>query len=181
MYGNSRVSPDRRLVPVPGGRLLVAKWLNVSWKLWLASPNCLRLFLHCERRAASRACCTAGRSRAIRTAMIAMTTSSSIRVNPRRRYGTDEVRRTCMGCSLSESSVVVEIWFSRTRCSLAVQLRTGGPDEVNNATWNELLSTRTVNQPGSDTRYLHTHRGYHPQGEWYIFRNEREASQMPSA
>ena len=35
------------------------------------------------RRAASRAACTAGSSRAIKTAMIAITTSSSISVNPR--------------------------------------------------------------------------------------------------
>src|SRR5205823_7867037 len=41
--------------------------------------------VHWERRAASRAAWTAGSSRAIRTAMIAMTTSSSISVNPRRR------------------------------------------------------------------------------------------------
>src|ERR1700730_12155160 len=51
----------------------------------MASPICFRLFTHCERRAASRAAWTAGSSRAIRTAMIAMTTRSSIRVNPRRR------------------------------------------------------------------------------------------------
>src|SRR5690349_8535427 len=42
------------------------------------------LFLHCERRAASRACCTAGSNRATRTAMIAMTTRSSMSVNARR-------------------------------------------------------------------------------------------------
>ena len=41
------------------------------------------LFVHCERRAASRAAWTAGRSNAISTAMMAITTSSSIRVNPR--------------------------------------------------------------------------------------------------
>src|SRR5215472_15526520 len=50
-------------------------------------PICLRLLTHCARRAASRAAWTAGRSRAISTAMIAITTSSSIRVNPRRRIG----------------------------------------------------------------------------------------------
>src|SRR5262245_18843743 len=41
--------------------------------------------MHCARRAASRAGCTAGKSKAIKTAMIATTTRSSIRVNPRRR------------------------------------------------------------------------------------------------
>src|SRR5581483_11814028 len=49
------------------------------------SPICLRLLTHCERRAASRAAWTAGNSRAIKTAMIAITTSSSISVKPRRR------------------------------------------------------------------------------------------------
>ena len=46
--------------------------------LALARPNCLRLFVHWARRAASRADCTAGNNRAIKTAMIAMTTRSSI-------------------------------------------------------------------------------------------------------
>jgi hypothetical protein len=40
------------------------------------------LLVHWLRRAASRAACTAGKSKAINIAMIAMTTSSSIRVNP---------------------------------------------------------------------------------------------------
>ncbi len=40
--------------------------------------------MHCDRRAASRAACTAGNSKAIRTAMIAMTTSNSMSVKPRR-------------------------------------------------------------------------------------------------
>src|SRR5262245_48740651 len=41
--------------------------------------------MHWARRAASRAACTAGSSRAINTAMIAMTTRSTIKVNPRDR------------------------------------------------------------------------------------------------
>jgi len=40
--------------------------------------------MHWARRAASRADWTAGRSSAIRTAMMAITTRSSISVNPRR-------------------------------------------------------------------------------------------------
>ena len=40
--------------------------------------------MHLARRAASRAACTAGSNRAINTAMIAMTTSSSISVKARR-------------------------------------------------------------------------------------------------
>src|SRR5438552_734920 len=51
----------------------------------MAMPSCFRLFTHWARRAAARAAWTAGRSRAMRTAMMAMTTSSSISVNPRTR------------------------------------------------------------------------------------------------
>jgi hypothetical protein len=40
------------------------------------------LLTHCTRRAASRADWTAGSSKAIRTAMIAITTSNSISVKP---------------------------------------------------------------------------------------------------
>ena len=49
----------------------------------MASPNCLRLLVHWMRRAASRADCTAGNSKAIKTAMMAITTRSSISVNPK--------------------------------------------------------------------------------------------------
>ena len=48
-------------------------------------PICLRLLVHWARRAASRALWTAGKSKAIKTPMIAMTTSSSIRVKAPRR------------------------------------------------------------------------------------------------
>ena len=41
--------------------------------------------MHWMRRAASRADCTAGRSKAISTAMMAITTRSSIKVNAERR------------------------------------------------------------------------------------------------
>src|SRR5262245_1579999 len=50
----------------------------------MARPSCFKLLVHWARRAASRADWTAGKSRAIRTAMMAITTSSSIRVKPRR-------------------------------------------------------------------------------------------------
>ena len=64
-------------------------------KLAAASTSCFRLLVHWARRAASRADWTAGSSRAISTAMIAMTTSSSISVNPlrRRNMGGSRVRR----------------------------------------------------------------------------------------
>src|SRR5262245_19564955 len=51
-----------------------------SWAA-MAIPICLRLFWQLMRLAASRAFCTAGISWARRTAMMAITTSSSIRVN----------------------------------------------------------------------------------------------------
>src|SRR6185312_11963618 len=59
----------------------------------MARPNCLRLLTHCSRRAASRAAWTAGSKSAISTAMIAITTSSSIRVKPRRTR--DPTRLPC--------------------------------------------------------------------------------------
>ena len=40
--------------------------------------------MHCIRRAASRALCIAGNNNAISTAMIAITTNSSIKVNAER-------------------------------------------------------------------------------------------------
>src|SRR6516165_9036091 len=43
-------------------------------------PICLRLFWHWVREAASRTFCTAGSKRPIKTAMMAITTSSSIKV-----------------------------------------------------------------------------------------------------
>src|SRR6516165_8421915 len=46
--------------------------------------SCLRLLTHWARRAASRADWTAGNSSAIKTAMIAMTTSNSMSVKPAR-------------------------------------------------------------------------------------------------
>src|SRR5271166_2307808 len=50
----------------------------------VARAICFKLFVHWMRRAASRADCTAGKSRAIKTAMIAITTKSSMRVKPLR-------------------------------------------------------------------------------------------------
>jgi len=48
-------------------------------------PTCLMLLEHSIRLAVARADITAGNTRAIRMPMIAMTTSSSISVNPRGR------------------------------------------------------------------------------------------------
>ena len=52
-------------------------------KFSVPRPICFRLLTHWVRRAASRAACTAGSKSAIRTAMIAITTSNSISVKPR--------------------------------------------------------------------------------------------------
>src|SRR5690242_16966193 len=55
--------------------------LNGVWILCTAHPSCLRVLVHWDRRAASRADWTAGSSRAIKTAIMAITTKSSMRVN----------------------------------------------------------------------------------------------------
>jgi hypothetical protein len=47
----------------------------------MARAICLRLLAHWLRWAASRTFCTAGKSSATRTPMMAITTSSSMRVN----------------------------------------------------------------------------------------------------
>src|SRR5262249_56482836 len=52
---------------------------------------CLRLLRHCIPRAASRAACTAGKSRPINTPMIAKTTRSSISVKPLRKVPADDL------------------------------------------------------------------------------------------
>src|SRR5262249_17062770 len=54
-------------------------------------PSCLRLLLHWVRLAASRTFWTAGTSRPISTAMMAITTNSSISVNA------DRVEERCIG------------------------------------------------------------------------------------
>src|SRR5437763_513199 len=50
----------------------------------IARPSCLRLLWHEAERAFSRACANTGNRMAARIAMMAITTSSSINVNPRR-------------------------------------------------------------------------------------------------
>src|SRR5262249_39903609 len=61
------------------------------------------LLRHCARRAASRAACTAGSSRAIKTAMMAMTTSNSIRVKPPRNR-TNRLRRSMVVLLIARSA-----------------------------------------------------------------------------
>src|SRR5262249_17828887 len=60
---------------------------NVSLQLWAARACCFRLLPHFIRLAASRIFWTAGSSRPIKIAMIAITTNNSIRVNARRYAG----------------------------------------------------------------------------------------------
>src|SRR5262249_26977054 len=60
---------------------------TVSWKLCMAMPSCFKLLEHLMRAADSRTFWTAGSSRPMRMAMMAMTTSNSIKVKPRRRGG----------------------------------------------------------------------------------------------
>src|SRR5947207_3604500 len=65
--------------------------------MWQARASCLRLLLHLRRAAASRTFWTAGNSRPMRMAMMAITTSSSISVKPRQR-------RKTLGIGMTETS-----------------------------------------------------------------------------
>src|SRR4051812_44334600 len=56
----------------------------VAGEFWKGVSRCFILLTHWARRAASRAAWTAGKSRAISTEMIAITTSNSISVKPGR-------------------------------------------------------------------------------------------------
>src|SRR6478672_11531296 len=79
----------------------------------IASDHCLRLLMHFVRRDASRADCTAGSKRATRTPMMAMTTSSSTSVKPRRREFIGRYRQA--GIVRQESLIVV---LAEWRCQL---------------------------------------------------------------
>ena len=62
------------------------KCLLPSWNMCIARANCLRLLAHWVRLAASRACWTAGNVKPTKMPMMAMTTSNSTSVNPRRWF-----------------------------------------------------------------------------------------------
>src|SRR5438270_13413465 len=89
--------------------------------LWQARPICLTLFWHLVRAAASRTFCTAGSSRPISTAMIAITTSSSISVKPRRRGGGECLMRTLRGGGPGDES---------GRTGAILPARSGGPQSI---------------------------------------------------
>src|SRR3954469_26023830 len=89
LFGLNVLSPCRTFAPVSVSHP-VGNVLNVSWYRCAPSATCFMLLAHFVRAAASRTFCTAGRSSPIRMAMIAITTSSSISVNPR-RGGRDRV------------------------------------------------------------------------------------------
>src|SRR5436309_15602747 len=90
MYGRQRAVQEQAHgeLPVMFGDAVSSsnaagnRWF-VSWKLCSASASCFRLFVHCIRRAASRADCTAGNNSATSTPIIAITTNSSTSVKPR--------------------------------------------------------------------------------------------------
>ena len=54
----------------------------LSWQVCAASAICFMWFEHWVRRALSRAACTAGKSSATKTPMMAMTTNNSTSVKP---------------------------------------------------------------------------------------------------
>src|SRR5205823_2894957 len=70
----------------------------------MARPSCFRLLTHWARRAASRAAWTAGSSRAISTAIIAITTNSSIRVKARANRERDRSGRYLIKVLLSRTT-----------------------------------------------------------------------------
>src|SRR6476661_8447272 len=85
MYGRIQRYPETGW-PLPGTRTADSggRTPMESWKTWFASMICLTLFWLDVRAAALRTFWTAGSSRPMRTAMMAMTTNSSISVKPRR-------------------------------------------------------------------------------------------------
>src|SRR4051812_42951930 len=72
-------------VALGGAGGLAGDAATVGWELCRATPSCLRLFWQLMRAAASRTFWTAGNSRPIRMAMMAITTSNSIKVKAGRR------------------------------------------------------------------------------------------------
>src|SRR5262245_47834498 len=60
--------------------------LNSAFALWHANEICFKLFSVCVRAAASRTFWTAGTKSPMRMAMMAITTRSSTRVKPDRRW-----------------------------------------------------------------------------------------------
>src|SRR5690242_21802526 len=78
MWGNrgtTQVPQQQPHWPTPPGNALYALSCPCA-----PSVICLSLLTHCVRAAASRTFCTAGTSRAIRMAMMAITTNNSINV-----------------------------------------------------------------------------------------------------
>src|SRR5262245_21185958 len=84
------------------------------------------LLTHWARRAASRAACTAGNKRAIKTAMIAITTSSSISVKADRAPGA-----LSWPCEMDVDMIAPsrngdDALSARLGCHAAPQLNSGG-------------------------------------------------------
>src|SRR5262249_48450759 len=94
----------------------------------MARPICLRLLVHWARRAASRADCTAGSSSAIKTAMMAMTTKSSISVKPRALANRSMGRPSKGGMDEPNGDQRTK-WGFANRCR-RVSARQGPPGEV---------------------------------------------------
>src|SRR6266478_2795804 len=71
----------------------------------MAMPICFKLLRHWLRRALSRADCTAGKIKAIRIPMIAITTSNSTKVKARR----EDMHRSVRGNELRREGKVVRL------------------------------------------------------------------------
>src|SRR5438034_968982 len=81
----------------------------------MAVPSCLRLFWQVARLAASRTFWTAGTKRAMRMAMMAITTKSSMRVKARRREW------TTASCSISSMGQERDITGRETHLTIAIE------------------------------------------------------------
>src|SRR5262245_38412038 len=102
-------------------------------------PICRKLLAHCVRAAASRAFCTAGINRAAKMEMMAITTSSSIRVKPRRPLRRPVVLKFIEKSSVGKTTVSprhrsmresLETRFEEMMNALGIQYETLWLDEI---------------------------------------------------
>jgi len=113
----------------------------------------LKLFLQADRRAASRACCTAGNNNAIKMAIIAITTSNSMSVNPR-------WRGFCWVVNISRDSFKREIAVIRSRTADRIKEQRYKVNKYSNALisrWNStnyLIYTNNILNSRINSVYL---------------------------
>src|SRR4051812_34783190 len=113
----------------------------------MAKPSCLRLFWHFMREAASRTFWTAGRRRPMRMAMMAITTSNSMRVKARRNRRTEATIRCLIKHNIGDGRMVME-GVGGPRAADSAQPRSFGKlgdREFRNRCENEVLTIYVAN------------------------------------